>query len=63
MTGVYKSEPNSVYPREIFARDEVPDQYDPSKNRQEVGSNDSIFDQMMDEFTDFEGDDNYDDEY
>ena len=63
LTGVYKSEPNSVYPREIFARDEVPDQYDPSKNRQEVGSNDSIFDQMMDEFTDFEGDDNYDDEY
>lgn len=63
LTGVYKADPEGKYPREIFARDEVPDQYDPSKNRQETGSNDSIFDQMMDEFNDFEGDDNYDDEY
>lgn len=64
LTGVYKAEKGAVYPREIFARDEVPDQYDPSKTRStEDVANGSIFDQMMDEFNDFEGDDNYDDEY
>ncbi len=63
LTGVYKADPEGAYPREIFARDEVPDQYDPSKNRTEEGSDGSIFDQMMDEFNDFEGDETYDDEY
>lgn len=64
LTGVYRVDPESSYPREIFARDEVPDQYDPSKNRSEGGFEEgSIYDQMMDEFNDFEGDDNYDDEY
>ena len=64
LTGVYRAESGAVYPREIFAREEVPDQYDPSKTRAtDDGTDGSIFDQMMDEFNDFEGDDNYDDEY
>ena len=64
LTGVYRVDPEASYPCEIFARDEVPDQYDPSKNRSEGGLDEgSIYDQMMDEFNDFEGDDNYDDEY
>ena len=64
LTGVYRVDPDAAYPREIFAREEAPDQYDPSKNRVEESlSEGSIYDQMMDEFNDFEGDDNYDDEY
>ena len=39
---------------------EAPDQYDPSKTHAEEGS---AFDEIMDEFKDFEGDDSYDDEY
>ena len=64
LTGVYRVDPEASYPREIFAREEVPDQYDPSKTRTEGSDAEgSIYDQMMDEFNDFEGDDNYDDEY
>jgi len=40
---------------------EVPDQYDPSKTV--VDDEGSIFDDAMSEFGDFEGDDDYDDEY
>ena len=64
LTGVYRVDPEASYPREIFAREEVPEQYDPSKTHvEESFSEGSIFDQMMDEFNEFEGDDNYDDEY
>ena len=49
-------------PREIYARAEAPDQYDPSKNRDEEDEG-SAFEEMMGDFSDFEGDDNYDDEY
>ena len=38
-----------------------PDQYDPSKTA--TAGEGSIFDEVMGEFNDFEGDDNYDDEY
>lgn len=43
-------------------RPQAPDQYDPSKTRAEDDDG-SIFGEVMSEFSDFEGDDNYDDEY
>lgn len=48
-----------TYPRLQFEHSPAPDQYDPEAN-EESGS---IFDEMMGEFGDFDGDDNYDDEY
>lgn len=60
LTGTCEAEQKALYPREIFARAEVPDQYDPSKNALEDEG--SIFDDMMDEFSDFEGDDRFEDE-
>ena len=62
MTGACEAEKGASYPREIFAEAEAPDQYDPSKNRP-VEDEGSAFDAMMGDFSDFEGDDNYDDEY
>ena len=61
LTGVYEADDGASYPREIFARAEAPDQYDPSKRRDDEEG--SAFDEIMDEFKDFEGDDSYDDEY
>lgn len=62
LTGAYEAETGASYPREIYAQAEVPDQYDPSRTHadEEEGS---IFDDAMGEFSDFAGDDNYDDEY
>ena len=48
-----------AYPRLQFEHSPAPDQYDPEANEQSG----SIFDEMMGEYNDFEGDDNYDDEY
>ena len=60
LTGSYEAKSGAVYPREIFAQAEVPDQYDPSKTIAEDDG--SIFDEVMGDFNDFEGDDSYDDE-
>lgn len=60
MTGAYEAQPGASYPREIYAQADAPDQYDPSKNA--LSGEGSIFDDVMSEFSDFEGDDNYDDE-
>jgi len=60
LTGAYEADAAASYPREIYAQADVPDQYDPAKNAEE--DEDSIFEEMMGEFSDFEGDDNYDDE-
>jgi len=62
LTGAYEAAEGASYPREIYARAEVPDQYDPSKSVADEDE-ESAFDEMMGEFGDFEGDDNYDDEY
>ena len=62
LTGAYEVDPQASYPREIYAVAEAPDQYDPSKNRDEEDEG-SAFEEMMGDFSDFEGDDNYDDEY
>ena len=61
LTGAYEADDTASYPREIFARAEAPDQYDPSKNRDDEEG--SAFEEIMDEFKNFEGDDSYDDEY
>ena len=60
-TGSYEADKDASYPREIFARAEAPDQYDPSRSRSDDEG--SIFDDAMGDFSDFEGDDSYDDEY
>ena len=62
LTGAYEADPQASYPREIYAVAEAPDQYDPTKNRDEEDEG-SAFEEMMGDFSDFEGDDNYDDEY
>ncbi len=61
LTGAFEAEAGAHYPREVYAVAEVPDQYDPSKTV--VDDDGSIFDDVMSEFEDFDGDDNYDDEY
>ena len=50
---------NLTYPRVAFEHAPVPDQYDP----EETVQSGSIFDEMMSEYGEFDGDDNYDDEY
>ena len=62
LTGTFEAEKGASYPREIYAQAAAPDQYDPSKTRAEDDDG-SIFGEVMSEFSDFEGDDNYDDEY
>ncbi len=52
--------PEFEYPRVSFENARVPDQYDPDAVPADDGS---IFDEMMDEFGEFDGDDSYDDEY
>lgn len=49
-----------AYPRVAFENAPVPDQYDPDAVSADEGS---IFEEMMGDFNDFEGDDSYDDEY
>lgn len=60
LTGAAESEKGAAYPREIYAQADAPDQYDPTKS----GDDDegSIFDEVMGEFNDFEGNEG-DDEY
>ena len=53
-----RPEAGMEYPRVAFEHAPAPNQYDPEANEDEG----SIFEQMMDDFGDFEGDDNYDDE-
>lgn len=56
---VVAAEPNFSYPREAFAHGATPDQYEAGLAEDEG----SIFEEMMGGYSDFEGDDNYDDEY
>ncbi len=52
-------EDGSKYPRESFAHATPPDQYDPNDNVEDA----SIFDEMMGDFGDYDGEDGYEDEY
>ena len=54
------ADPTVEYPRTLFAHGEPADQFDADAD---VEDEKSIFDEMMDEFGDFGGDDSYDDEY
>lgn len=54
-----EAEEGAEYPRVQFEHSPAPDQYDPEASEQSG----SIFEEMMGEYGDFEGDDNYDDEY
>ncbi|MFI3321925.1 MAG: hypothetical protein R3Y50_05315 [Rikenellaceae bacterium] len=55
-----EGEEGKEYPRLLFANGEAPDQFDASQSV----ANRSIFDEAMDDFSDFGGDDDYyDDEY
>ena len=54
-----EAEPGRSYPRVVFEHAPAPDQYDPEENEDEG----SIFDEMMGDFNEFDGDDSYDDEY
>ena len=56
LTGAYEMPKDGSYPREIYAQADAPDQYDPSKTA--TAGEGSIFDEVMGEFNDFEGDDN-----
>lgn len=59
MTGVYKSDENTEYPYILFAEGDAPGQFDVCA----PAGSDSIFDEAMDEFGGFEGDDNYQDDF
>ncbi len=54
-----KAEDGFTYPRVMFAHGEPSDQFDPEMNVEEM----SIFEEVMSDFNDFEGDESYDDEY
>lgn len=58
LTEAKRPEAGMAYPRVVFEHAPAPDQYDPEANEDEG----SIFEQMMDDFGEFEGDDCYDDE-
>ena len=60
LTGTSEAERSGKYPREIYAQEEAPDQYDPAKNAVTGGG--SVFDEVMGDFNDFEGSDNYGDD-
>lgn len=59
MTGVYKSTSGEEYPRTLLSEGKAPGQF----NAGETADDDSMFDEAMDEFEEFEGDDNYQDEF
>ncbi len=58
LTEAKRPEAVMEYPRVAFEHAPAPDQYDPEANEDEG----SIFEQMMDDFGGFDGDDSYDDE-
>lgn len=60
VVSVSQPNPELEYPRVSFENARVPDQYDPDAVPADDGS---IFDEIMDEFGEFDGDDSYDDEY
>lgn len=55
-----EADPDTTYPRTTLAEAPAPDQFAASESAGIGGG--SIFDEAMDEFNEFEGDDSYDDE-
>lgn len=60
LVGAKEAEAGFEYPRVAFENAPAPDQFDPDAVDSDEGS---IFDEMMGDFNDFDGDDSYDDEY
>lgn len=60
LVGAFESQEGMHYPCEIYAQEDAPDQYNPAKNP--VSGEGSMFDEVMGDFGDFEGRDNYEDE-
>lgn len=60
LTGAKEADPHFEYPRVAFENAPAPDQFDPDAVGADEGS---IFDEMMGDFSDFDGDDNYDDDF
>ena len=58
LTEAKKPEQGMEYPRVAFEHAPAPDQFDPDANESEG----SIFEEMMGDFSSFEGDDNYSDD-
>ncbi len=59
VTGADKEQQTFDYPRVALAHGEAPNQFDPELST----PNKSIFEEAMDDFSDYGGDDDYDDEY
>lgn len=59
LTATATAEEGVEYPRLTFAKSEAPAQFDAGAG----GASDSIFDEALGDFGDFEGDEYYDDEY
>lgn len=60
LVGALNAEQDAQYPRVVLARGEPPAQFDAESF---ADSESTIFDDVMEEFGDFEGDDMYDDDY
>ena len=60
LTGAKEDDPDFEYPRVAFENAPAPDQFDPDAVNADEGS---IFAEMMGDFNDFDGDDNYDDDF
>lgn len=59
LIGAGEAKSGVEYPRVTLSEEPAPDQYDPTMSESEG----SAFDEMMGDFSDFEGDDSYDDEF
>ena len=59
LVDMQRPQANLSYPRVAFEHALVPDQYNPEATVQSG----SIFDEMMSDYNEFDGDDNYDDEF
>lgn len=59
LTGAEKENKDFDYPRILFSHGDAPDQFDASAST----SNKSIFEEAMDDYSDFDGDDTFEDEY
>ncbi len=58
LTGAVKEEEGTEYPRVTVAEEEPPSQFDAG-----AASSQSIFEEAMDDFFDFDGEDSYDEEF
>lgn len=58
LTGAQEAVKGGKYPRQVFAQGSAPDQFDPTATE----ADGSIFEEMMGDFKEFEGDESYNDD-